>query len=324
MGGSRTDAPAVSVVIPTHGRAARLERQLAALRGQTLPREQWELVVVDDGSPDATPDVLRDEERRGELPLRVIRHGRPHGPAIARNAGWRATSAPLVAFTDDDCEAQPGWLESLLAAYAGDDGRLIQGRTSPISRELPLGPFAYSIEVDEVSAESQTCNIAYPRVVLERLGGFDETFAGPQGEDVDLGWRARAGGVTPVFAPRAHVQHAVMELGPAETLRRAWRWSPAMRPFADHAALRRERLHKGLFWNWTHYLLLRAVLALPLLRRRATWPVAAWLGGRLVAYEVGKGRAQGRRSLALFWLVHDVVETAAVLRGALRYRTLVI
>jgi GT2 family glycosyltransferase len=303
----------------------RLERQLAALRRQSLPRDAFEVLVVDDGSSDATPDVLRHEAAVGELPLTVLRHDTPRGPAVARNTGWRAAGAPLIAFTDDDCEAQPGWLEALLAAYDRDDGRLIQGRTSPIAAELPLlGPFAYTIEVDGVTPESQTCNIAYPRAVLERLGGFDESFRGPQGEDVDLGWRARAIGIAPVFAPGAHVEHAVMELGAAETLRRAWRWSPAMRPFARHPELRRERLHKGLFWNWTHYLLLRALLALPLLRRSWGLPVAVWLARPLVAYELEKGRKQGRRSLALFWLTHDVIETAAVVRGAVHYRTLVI
>ena len=315
------EPPDIAVAVASHARPLRLRWLLEARAEQTLDRSRWELVVAHDSGPDSETERLLREHPAAD---RHLTFTGTRGPAELRNAAWRATSAPAVAFTDDDCRPPADWLERALAAARPD--AIVQGATRPDPDEAALlrAPHPRTVTIDPPTASAQTCNIAYPRAVLERLGGFDESFRGPQGEDVDLGWRARAAGVTPVFAPDAEVQHAVMELGPAATLRRAWRWSPAMRPFADHDALRRERLHQGLFWNWTHYLLLRALLALPFLRRRATWPVAAWLGGRLVAYEVGKGRAQGRRSLALFWLVHDVVETAAVLRGAVRYRTLVI
>ena len=68
------------------------------------------------------------EER---LPQRVIRRERPGGPAAARNEGWRAAGAPLVAFTDDDCVATPVWLEEALRAAREEPGAIVQGRTEP-------------------------------------------------------------------------------------------------------------------------------------------------------------------------------------------------
>ena len=82
-------APLVSVVTATHNRADRLSALLDALHAQTLAREAFEVVIVDDASSDRTRDVLEREERRGQLRMRTARHDEPKGPATARNRGWR-------------------------------------------------------------------------------------------------------------------------------------------------------------------------------------------------------------------------------------------
>ena len=121
---------------------------------------------------------------------------RPPGAARPRpgTTAWRATQAPLIAFTDDDCEAEPEWLATILAAAVGNPGAVIQGPTHANPRELDqLGPFARTQRIETPNHWFQTCNIAYPRDLLERLDGFDERFTSA-GEDVDLGWRATAPG----------------------------------------------------------------------------------------------------------------------------------
>ena len=315
--------PSVSVVVATHNRQARLADLLACLRRQTL--KDFEVIVVDDASADGTPQRLESEQELGGLDLRWFRHEFSGGPARARNAGWRAARAPLVAFTDDDCEPSPGWLEAGLRAWGEDPARVVQGHVSPIERERDrLGAFSYSIIVEGPSVAFETANIFYPRALLERLGGFDEAFGSPAGEDADLGWRARAAGAETTFCAEARVEHAVVELTPRQMLRRLWRWSEAMNAYKKHPGLRRS-LHLGLFWNWSHYLVLRALLALPLLRHRWGWPLAAWLAGRLLAYEVQTSRkVAGTPWLAPWWIVRDVVETAGCARGAVRYRVLVL
>ena len=106
--------PEVSVVVPTHNRPAGLAKLVAALQGQDLAPARFEVIVVDDGSePPARVDA-------GGLALRVVRHERPRGPAAARNSGWRAARAPLVAFVDDDCAPVAGWLGALLEAASAD------------------------------------------------------------------------------------------------------------------------------------------------------------------------------------------------------------
>lgn len=311
-----------SVVIATRNRRDRLASALGSLREQTLPRDEFEVVVVDDASTDATPALLAEEEARNGIVLRTLRQDAPGGPAVARNRGWRESRGDLVAFLDDDMVAEPDWLSRALEEWGRDDSVFLQGATGPIpDEEHRLGPLAYTMDVRELIPEFPTCNIFYPRAMLERLGGFDETFPGPSGEDMDLAWRARGEGATPRFAGEARAYHAVVEMTPAQYLRRVWRWSDAVLAYARHPDLRRERLHGGVFFNWSHYLLARALLAL-LLRSRWLLPLRVWLAWPYLRFTFD--RAEGRPPLLAFFVLLDAVETAGMVRGALRHRTLII
>jgi GT2 family glycosyltransferase len=308
----------VSVVVATRDRASRLAELLASLRAQTLPRERFEVVVVDDGSRDGTAALLA-----GSDGLRVVTRRSGGGPAAARNEGWRVARAPLVAFTDDDCVAAPDWLSSLLDVASAAPGAVVQGRTAPRPDERDrLGPFSRSLWV-EGGPYYQTCNIAYPRDLLERLGGFDADAFPFVGEDTDLAWRAIEAGAPVVYAPDAVVNHAVVVLGPVGALRFAFRWSDSIRLFARHPALRGPHLTKRVFWKGSHYLLARALLTLLLPRR--LWPLAVWLWLPYALHVVERGRVEGGGvALAPWFALHDLVEMAAVARGAVRYRVLVV
>jgi GT2 family glycosyltransferase len=278
-------------------------------------------VVVDDGSRDATPELL--ERERGTLALRVVRRTEPGGPAIARNEGWRAASAPLVAFTDDDCVAAPDWLSAGLEEWRRHPGDAVQGRTDPRPDEVHrLGPFARTQRVDGRAPHYQTCNIFYPRELLERLGGFDESFT-HFAEDTDLAWRALEAGAKVRFEDSAQVYHGVNRLGPLAKLRLAARWTDAMRAYARHPELRRRDLTYGIFWKGSHYLLIRALIGFAL--RRRVPPLAAWLAGPYLLHLMERGRVEGGGPvLAPYYLLHDLVELVAVVRGAIRHRTLIL
>src|SRR5918995_505082 len=101
------DAPGISVVVPTRGRAAYLEVTLDSLRGQRTDTP-YELLVVDDGAGDA-PTELADR-----FGARMIRPDDRRGVNPARNAGMRATGADLIAFVDDDVLVPPGWVDALV------------------------------------------------------------------------------------------------------------------------------------------------------------------------------------------------------------------
>jgi GT2 family glycosyltransferase len=311
----------VAVVIATHDRPGRLAALLASLRSQTRPAD--EVVVVDDGSGPETAAVLDAELERGELPLRMIRRDRAGGPAIAREEGWRATEAELVAFTDDDCAAEPGWLAAAERTALANPGCFVQGRTLANPAELEgFGPFSRSIWVRELDPAFQTCNIAYPRELLERVGGFDvETFGrDPGGEDCDLGWRAIEAGARAVFEPEALVFHAVDDVGPLGKLRVAARWTTPMTAYARHRELRRSTFHRVFFWKEIHWMLFKALVAALLPSR---WhAIRAWLAYPYLQDLWARGRLEGGGPLlAPYFVVHDLIEVAAVARAAVRTRT---
>jgi glycosyltransferase involved in cell wall biosynthesis len=308
----------VSVVVATHDRPHRLERLLRGLGAQELPPNQFEVIVVDDGSGPETAQVLADAARNGTLTLRTARNETAAGPAAARNVGWRIADAPLVAFTDDDCIPTRRWLSAALELATAHPDAIIQGATEPDPDELhDRSPMSHTVRQNRLGPSFETCNMFYPRAVLERMRGFDESF-GPAsaGEDTDLAWRALDSGCTALFAPDALVLHAVERIGRAGTLRRAQRWTSCVRVISEHPQSR-SILERDLFWNIWHYLLLRSAVSILGPRWLRRWVLARHL------------LALRDRSVALgaswtsvpFLLLYDVVETRAIVRGAIRYRT---
>jgi glycosyltransferase involved in cell wall biosynthesis len=313
--------PLVSVVVSTWNRPARLAKLLSSLRAQELPPDSFEVVVVDDGSGPETRAAIAAEANRPGVSVRTVRHEQPRGPGAGRNSGWRAARAPLIAFTDDDCIADSGWLSTALEVYGKAPGAIVQGRTQPDPTEAGNdGVLSRTIRVERLGPQYETCNIFYPRAVLESLGGFDEHFGlSPGGEDTDLAWRAIEGGCPAVFAPEAVVFHAVQPLGVRGMLRVAARWSDVVRIYPEHPQLR-STLERGVFWNVWHYLLWRSALALL---------APGWLRRLLVTRHLLELRKRAQRAGAGSWavpflLVHDAVECWSVARGAVRYRTFVL
>ena len=321
--GSDADAGTadVAVVVPTWNRSDRLAELLQALRGQTLGAERFEVIVVADPGDAATGSVLARELERAELRLRPVPRERSWGPATSRDAGWRASNAPVVAFTDDDCVPQSGWLEAGLSAAGADPEVIVQGRTEPVPWELDrLGPFSRTVEIRELDPNFQCCNVFYPRELLERIGGFDTAdFDHWGGEDSDLAWRAIESGARAEFAREALVYHAVNELGPVGRLRVATRWTPAMLAYVRHPELRQAEFAKGMFWKGTHYHLVRALSAI-LVPRRLRF-LRAWLVGPYLIGLYGRTRAdRASPLLAPYYVLHDMIELWAVARAAVRYR----
>ena len=103
--------PEVTVAVPSHERALRLRWLLNALEEQDLEPDRWELVVVHDSRGDETERLLDSHPISDRLAVHRRRLEPGTGkPARQRNVAWRLASAPLVAFTDDDCRPEPGWL----------------------------------------------------------------------------------------------------------------------------------------------------------------------------------------------------------------------
>jgi glycosyltransferase involved in cell wall biosynthesis len=317
-----SEAPEISVVVATRDRADRLAGLLRSLAEQTLGRAQFEVVVVDDGSGEGVVESVADAARESGLDVRTL-PGAGRGPAAARNVGWRAARAPLIAFTDDDCEAAPDWLERVALEAAEHPGEIIRGPTTPIPRELArTGPFTRTRNITTPGPSYETCNIVYPHSVLERLGGFDEGFPEPLGEDTDLGWRARKAGVGEHWSEDVRVHHAVDDLGPGGYLRTALVGPDAVLAFRRHPELRDE-LRLGVFRYGPVLWLALALCATPFARRQPPAAIALTLPyARHLARTCVRRRAP--ILLAPYYALWDLLYAYTALRGSLRHRTLVL
>jgi GT2 family glycosyltransferase len=193
----------ISVIVPTHNRKNLLLQLLESMFRQSLPSEEFEIIVVSDGATDGTSQSVR--KLYEEHPhLRLIEQVQS-GPGAARNAGARAAQGPYLAFTDDDCLAGENWLEELLQAFQETGVAGAQGRTT--TDRSARSPLTHQIEVlNAWPAAVPTCNAAYRKDVFNKIGGFDEAFKFPHNEDADLAWRVEELGRI-VFAPRAHIIH---------------------------------------------------------------------------------------------------------------------
>ncbi len=304
-----TNAPRISVVVPTVDRAQLLERTLRGLAAQESV--DFEAIVVHDG--DARVQALLDRFV-DRLPLRVLQIPE-RGAVPKRNVGWRAAAAPLIAFTDDDCEPAPGWLKAALAAFdaAEDNVDLVQGRVDPHPQDAHVtGLFKRTISVQQHYEGYPNANLVYRKAALERVGGFDDAYWGA-GEDSDLAHRVVESGGKVRYVNDALVWHAVRAVGFVEHLKSLPRWANAPLTMKRHPQLR-PLVHHRIFWKPSHTTGALALLGLVLA------PVNARFLALVTPHFVRRMRSAGARDGAQL-AVADIAEVAVTVAGSIRYRT---
>jgi glycosyltransferase involved in cell wall biosynthesis len=311
--------PRISVAVSTYQRAAMLPRLFDALTRQTLPTEDFEVVIVDNGSTHETVDIIRKLAPSSGLRLHVLRIEANRGPTPARNLAWREARAEIVAFTDDDCAPAPGWLEHGLRAATANNV-VVVGRTLP-DPDLPIGPFSRTIRVNDVNW-LPTCNVFYRRSDLGAVGGFDESFLQVGGEDTDLAFRVRDEcGREFAFAHDALVYHDVRPSRFVDAAKESFRWTGAPRFFRLHPD-GRARLHRGIFWKPSHPKVILATigLLLGLVYRPSLLLALPWLYYRTRVRRPA-GPRRGIPAALPGTFVVDLFETIAMIRGSIRHRT---
>jgi GT2 family glycosyltransferase len=316
----------VSVVVASHGRPDRLRILLDSLAAQTLAPERWELVVVHTYPPEVSEAVLDGHElaHAGTLRHRAVSVESAR-PSIQRNIGWRMAGAPLVAFVDDDCRATPEWLESLVTTAGANPGAIVQGATDPepLEEHFFERPHFSALRIDPPSREAQTCNILYPRELLERIGGIDERAI--TGEDIDLSLRAKRLGVAHVGERRALVYHAIVPHSMAEKIRTQLKWQHLAYVVKKNPELR-EWCTMRVWWKDEHLGAVLALIALAGAGRRR-WMLAGVLPYlRIERWRHGPSKRQQLRSMREL-PAHFVVELAEVgtfVAGSVRYRTVLL
>jgi GT2 family glycosyltransferase len=197
--------PRISVVVCSYNGARTLRDTLAALAQLDYP--DYEVIVVNDGSTDATPAIAAD------YAVRLISIAN-RGLSSARNTGWQAATSEIVAYIDDDAYPDPHWLTYLAATFRSTDYVGVGGPNlappgdGPVAdciANAPGGP-VHVLVSDREAEHIPGCNMAFRRAALEAIGGFDPRYR-TAGDDVDICWRLQENGGTLGFHPAALVWH---------------------------------------------------------------------------------------------------------------------
>ena len=198
-------APRVSVIVPHYNDPAGLDLCLRSLTAQTLPREEFEIIIADNASPQGAEAIERAIAGRARM-VTVTEKGA--GPA--RNGGVAVATGEVLAFIDADCVAEPEWLEEGLKALAGHD--FIGGRVKvsavdpakPTPAEAFESVFAFNFQ-DYIERKGFTGsgNMFVPRAIFEKVGGFRKGVS----EDIEWSHRARGMGYRLGYAPGAVIAH---------------------------------------------------------------------------------------------------------------------
>ena len=209
-------APAISVIVPVYNRAAALRRLLAALSHQALSKQAFEVLVCDDGSSNDIASVVQEYQQQ-RLKIRHIRQTN-RGPAAARNLGIAAARAPLLAFTDSDCEPAEDWLEQLVCAFRDPALGLAGGRIEFRAADHLSGRclnFLMSSSFGGAGARDpearlhmkyypRTGNLAVRSELARGVGGFSQV---AYGEDIGFSQRLLQSGARVMYVAGMRVLH---------------------------------------------------------------------------------------------------------------------
>jgi GT2 family glycosyltransferase len=217
-------APFFSIIIPTFRRPRQLTACLQSLAEVEHPGGAFEVLVVDDGSPEPIDKVV--EPFRSVLPLTLMRQNNA-GPAAARNVGAGRARGTWLVFMDDDCAPTRNYLSALARRTAAAADCAIGGRTVNVlttnvysTASQLLADYLYShYNVDPDRGRFITSNnMAVPAHVFHAIGGFDATFTRAAYEDRDFCARLVRSGHRIIYAPEMVMRHAH-----SMTLRKYWR-----------------------------------------------------------------------------------------------------
>ncbi len=262
--------PSVSIIVAARGRPQESRACVISLLELDYPGERCEIIVVDDASEAPLAPVLAD------LPIRLLRLDRNVGPAAARNLAAAEALGDVLAFIDNDCIAEPSWLQTLVPWFSAPATAIVGGRVvapppagriaafEAVRSPLDMGAVASAVGPRELVAYLPTCNFLIRRDAFLAAGGFTPEMR--LGEDVDLTWRLLASGAEARYVPAGRVIHYHRERLGALLARRADYASSEADLQRRHSAARRElRLPR------VSLLVLAMLVAAPI---RPLWAVA--------------------------------------------------
>lgn len=262
----------ISVVLATYKRADILRETLEHLAAQTLPPDQYEIIVIDDGSQDATPAVVEEARTRTRAEIRFLEHPN-RGPGYTQNQGLRAARAPVILLIADDIYLCPEGLEAHLRYHDADPtpglavlGRVVQSPKLTHTVFLSIwNPFRIEALPDRKELPYHmfwACNISMKREFMLSHGMFNEV-RGRGGaanhEDAEVGYRMHPHGLRVIFARDPWAWHYHIDTWKG-ALRRSYErgvnWYDLRHLVPEPEMEVRYRTY-DLAWLWTHRKVLR-------------------------------------------------------------------
>ncbi len=312
-------APLCSVVVATYARPDAAARLLGDLARQSLGTDRFEVIVVDDGSPE--PVAARLDALGVPFALRVVAQANA-GPAAARHRAIELARAPLVVVVDDDMRVEPTFLAAHLAAHPAGSRRAVLGRLmSPHGERLRLFERYQLAQMERIAEDARagraplrgshvyTGNVSFRRADYFAVGGFDLAFR--LSEDAELGMRLERSGVTIARSDDAVAIHASDHASLTKWLARSQAYGAADARIAEKHGGDRDA-------DPWRFLFLVNPLSRPLLLLAVLLPAAALLGARLVMWValVVAGIGLERGALAGTTLAYGVAYFSGVRRYA--------
>lgn len=196
-----------SVIIPAYNAEDTIRDCLNSLINQSINKEEYEIIVVDDGSTDGTGEIVR------EYPVKYFRQSN-HGPASARNHGSRNCQGEILLFTDSDCLPAFNWIEEITNPLQELDVVAVKGvyRTRQRSLVARFAQLEFEERYELLKRAKyidmvDTYSAAFRKDIFLQMGGFDESFPAANNEDTDLSYRLSLKDQKMVFSPKAVVYH---------------------------------------------------------------------------------------------------------------------
>lgn len=203
------DNPVVSIVIPAYNSRNTVEKTIQSILNIDYPKELTEVIFVDDGSTDNTKNLIEKYLINNQM-IYIWQVNK--GPAAARNAGIKKARGSIIIFTDSDCEVPEDWVKKIISNF-NEDIAAVGGSLKPVLISTKWEAFEQFRReklygnIKKTTEALPSCNLAIKKKVLERTGGFDESFKYPSSEDYDLCYRIVAAGYKILYEPAVYVFH---------------------------------------------------------------------------------------------------------------------
>lgn len=261
--------PPSTIIVCTRNRLDYLKTCLESLSNLDYPG--YELIIVDDCSDDGTSEYLQGLSSKN---LKTIRNKQHSGKSYSRNQGIMSAKYDILAFTDDDCQADKNWLKTLISDLINTNTDFTIGQVIYVN-ERHKGRFPERCVNNTHTQWPMTSNIAFKRSVFKSVGFFNPAFDKYNNEDTELAIRAVSKGHSYSFNSEAKVYHQAMLWTPTtllHTVKNPSVWIQLKKMYPQHYLTFQPKIWFGWIIYPQHYLyLLLSPILIPLLFIRYLW-----------------------------------------------------